>query len=32
LVAKINDVAVPRQFYQDTSAWHVTIGDSDLDH
>jgi hypothetical protein len=32
LVAKINDVAVPERFYADTSAWHVTLGDSDLDH
>jgi hypothetical protein len=32
LVAKINDVAVPERFYADTSTWHVTLGDSDLDH
>jgi len=32
LVAKINDVAVPPRFYADTSTWHVTLGDSDLDH
>jgi hypothetical protein len=32
LVARINDVAVPSRFYKDTSAWHVTLGDSDVDH
>lgn len=29
--AKINAVDVPKQFYQDTSNWHVTLGDSDQD-
>jgi hypothetical protein len=30
-VAKINGVDVPDAFYQDTSRWHVTLGDSDQD-
>ena len=29
--AKINAVEVPPAFYQDTSGWHVTLGDSDQD-
>jgi hypothetical protein len=29
--AKINAVEVPASFYQDTSGWHVTLGDSDQD-
>jgi GNAT superfamily N-acetyltransferase len=29
--AKINAVEVPAAFYQDTSGWHVTLGDSDQD-
>ena len=29
--AKINAIDVPAAFYQDTSAWHVTLGDSDQD-
>jgi GNAT superfamily N-acetyltransferase len=29
--AKINAVDVPAAFYQDTSGWHVTLGDSDQD-
>ena len=29
--AKINAVEVPPSFYQDTSGWHVTLGDSDQD-
>jgi len=29
--AKINAVDVPAAFYQDTRAWHVTLGDSDQD-
>jgi hypothetical protein len=29
--AKINVIAVPETFYQDTSKWHVTFGDSDQD-
>lgn len=29
--AKINAIDVPSAFYQDTSAWHVTLGDSDQD-
>ena len=31
LVAKINAVPVPATFYDDTSTWHVTLGDSDQD-
>jgi GNAT superfamily N-acetyltransferase len=31
LVAKINAVPVPASFYDDTSTWHVTLGDSDQD-
>jgi GNAT superfamily N-acetyltransferase len=30
-VAKVNAVEVPESFYSDTSAWHVTLGDSDQD-
>jgi hypothetical protein len=30
-VAKINAVDVPASYYQDTSRWHVTLGDSDQD-
>ncbi len=29
--AKINATDVPAGFYEDTSAWHVTLGDSDQD-
>jgi len=29
--AKINEVAVPAAFYQNTAKWHVTFGDSDQD-
>ena len=31
LVAKINAVDVPRAFYAAPEAWHVTLGDADLD-
>jgi GNAT superfamily N-acetyltransferase len=30
-VARINAVDVPPAFYEDTSRWHVTLGDSDQD-
>ena len=30
LVAKINQIDVPRAFYA-PDAWHVTLGDADLD-
>jgi hypothetical protein len=30
-VAKVNAVALPARFYEDTSRWHVTLGDSDQD-
>ena len=30
-VAKVNAFSVPDAFYRDTSAWHVTLGDSDQD-
>jgi hypothetical protein len=29
---KINAVQVPRGFYDETSRWHITYGDSDQDH
>ncbi len=29
---KVNAVQVPGGFYDDTSRWHVTLGDSDQDH
>ena len=32
LVARINAVEVPDAFYRDAKRWHVTLGDSDLDH
>ena len=32
LTAKINAVTVPPRYYDDTSRWHVTWGDADLDH
>jgi hypothetical protein len=28
---KVNGVAVPPDFYAQTDAWHVTLGDSDQD-
>jgi hypothetical protein len=31
LVVKVNAVPVGAGFYRDTSRWHITIGDSDLD-
>lgn len=31
-VAKINALEVPAAYYQDTSRWHLTAGDSDQDH
>jgi hypothetical protein len=30
-VIKVNELEVPPEFYQDTSNWHVTLGDSDQD-
>jgi GNAT superfamily N-acetyltransferase len=30
-VAKVNAVNVPSNYYDDTSRWHVTLGDSDQD-
>jgi hypothetical protein len=30
-VAKVNALDLPAQFYEDTSRWHVTLGDSDQD-
>ena len=30
-VAKVNAVNVPAGYYNDTSRWHVTLGDSDQD-
>ena len=30
-VAKVNAVDVPGDFYENTDAWHVTLGDSDQD-
>ena len=30
-VVKINGIDVPQSFYDDTSSWHVTLGDSDQD-
>jgi GNAT superfamily N-acetyltransferase len=30
-VAKVNAVALPPAFYEDTARWHVTLGDSDQD-
>jgi len=30
-VAKINAVSLPKAFYDETGAWHVTLGDSDQD-
>ena len=29
--AKVNGVDLPAGFYEDTSRWHVTLGDSDQD-
>ncbi|MBI2220663.1 MAG: GNAT family N-acetyltransferase [Acidobacteria bacterium] len=31
LIAKINAVPVPANFYRHTDRWHVTLGDSDVD-
>ena len=28
---KVNGVHLPPAFYEDTSRWHVTLGDSDQD-
>jgi hypothetical protein len=30
-VAKVNAIGLPPAFYEDTSRWHVTLGDSDQD-
>jgi GNAT superfamily N-acetyltransferase len=29
---KVNGLTVPQDFYTTTARWHVTLGDSDLDH
>ena len=29
---KINAVQVPKGFYDETTRWHITYGDSDHDH
>jgi hypothetical protein len=31
-VAKINAIEVPAGFYTGQDSWHVTLGDSDVDH
>jgi hypothetical protein len=31
LVAKVNAVDVPADYYQSPDAWHVTLGDADQD-
>jgi hypothetical protein len=31
LVVKVNAVEVPPGFYEETSNWHITLGDSDQD-
>jgi hypothetical protein len=31
LVAKVNALDVPRAFYESPDAWHITLGDADLD-
>jgi hypothetical protein len=31
LVAKINALDLPRAYYESSTGWHVTIGDSDVD-
>jgi hypothetical protein len=28
---KVNGIAVPPEFYEQTEGWHVTLGDSDQD-
>jgi hypothetical protein len=30
-VIKVNEAEVPQDFYENTDAWHVTLGDSDQD-
>jgi hypothetical protein len=30
-VVKVNALDVPEGFYEDTGAWHITLGDSDQD-
>jgi hypothetical protein len=32
VAAKVNAVQVPKGFYDETNGWHITYGDSDLDH
>jgi len=32
VAVKVNAVQVPRGFYDETDAWHITYGDSDQDH
>jgi len=32
VAVKVNAVQVPRGFYDQTDAWHITYGDSDQDH
>jgi hypothetical protein len=31
LVARVNAVGVPADYYRSSASWHVTIGDSDQD-
>jgi hypothetical protein len=31
LIAKVNAVALPGNFYKNTDRWHITLGDSDVD-
>jgi len=32
VAVKVNAVQLPRGFYDETDAWHITYGDSDQDH
>jgi len=32
MAVKVNAVQVPKGFYEQTDAWHITYGDSDKDH
>ena len=32
VAVKVNAVQAPKGFYDETEAWHITLGDSDQDH
>jgi hypothetical protein len=32
VIAKVNAVEVPKEFYQSGDQWHITLGDGAIDH